>query len=103
MRTPCSAISRCRRACIVQAWKNSADPLNLSSLSYPAASPLRSYKARFESSQYPGFYYSLTYVEYDEDVEIDGVSYGRYFLRSAFEGIFIPVGDEIHKSMGFAD
>jgi hypothetical protein len=73
------------------------------SLSYPAASPLRSYKARFESSQYPGFYYSLTYVEYDEDVEIDGVSYGRYFLRSAFEGIFIPVGDEIHKSMGFAD
>lgn len=73
------------------------------SLSYPAASPLRSYKARFESSQYPGFYYSLTYVEYAEDVEIDGVSYGRYFLRSAFEGIFIPVGDEIHKSMGFAD
>ena len=42
-------------------------------------------------------------MEYDEDVEIDGVSYGRYFLRSAFEGIFIPVGDEIHKSMGFAD
>ena len=73
------------------------------SLPYPAASPLRSYKARFESSQYPGFYYSLTYVEYDEDVEIDGVSYGRYFLRSAFEDIFIPVGDEIHKSMGFAD
>ncbi len=72
-------------------------------LSYPAASPLRSYKARFESTQYPGFYYSLTYVEYDEDVEIDGVSYGRYFLRSAFENIFIPVGDEIHKSMGFTD
>ncbi len=72
-------------------------------LPYPAASPLRSYKARFESSQYPGFYYSLTYVEYDEDVEIDGVSYGRYFLRSAFEDIFIPVGDEIHKAMGFTD
>ena len=73
------------------------------SLSYPAGSPLRSYKARFESTQYPGFYYSLTYVEYAEDVEIDGVSYGRYFLRSAFEDIFIPVGDEIHKSMGFTD
>lgn len=72
-------------------------------LSYPAKSPLRSYTARFESTQYPGFYYSLTYVEYAEDVEIDGVSYGRYFLRSAFEGIFIPVGDEIHKSMGLAD
>ena len=72
-------------------------------LPYPAGSPLRSYKVRFESTQYPGFYYTLTYVEYAEDVEIDGVSYGRYFLRSAFEGIFIPVGDEIPKSMGFAD
>ena len=73
------------------------------SLSYPAGSPLRSYKARFESTQYPGFYYTLTYVEYAEDVEIDGENYGRYFLRSAFEGIFIPVGDEIHKSMGLTD
>lgn len=73
------------------------------SLPYPANSPLRSYKARFESAQYPGFYYSLTYVEYAEDVEIDGVNYGRYFLRSAFEDIFIPVGDEIHTSMGFTD
>lgn len=72
-------------------------------LSYPAASPRRSYKARFESTQYPGFYYSLTYVEYAEDVEIDGKNYGRYFMRSAFEGIFIPVGDEIHESMGFTD
>lgn len=72
-------------------------------LPYPAASPLRSYKARFESTQYPGFFYTLTYVEYAEDVEIDGKNYGRYFLRSAFEGIFIPVGDEIHTTMGFAD
>ena len=72
-------------------------------LPYPAVSPLRSYKARFESPQYPGFFYTLTYVEYAEDVEIDGTNYGRYFLRSAFEDIFVPVGDEIHKSMGFAD
>ncbi len=72
-------------------------------LPYPAASPLRSYKARFESPQYPGFFYTLTYVEYAEDVEIDGTNYGRYFLRSAFEGIFVPVGDEIHTAMGFAD
>ena len=72
-------------------------------LPYPAGSPLRSYKVRFESTQYPGFYYTLTYVEYSEDVEIDGVNYGRYFLRSAFEDIFIPVGDEIHKAMGFSD
>ena len=72
-------------------------------LSYPAGSPLRSYKVRFESTQYPGFYYTLTYVEYAEDVEIDGVNYGRYFLRSAFEDIFVAVGDEIHRAMGFTD
>ena len=72
-------------------------------LSYPAGSPLRSYKVRFESTQYPGFYYTLTYVEYASDVEIDGVNHGRFFLRSAFEGIFIPVGDEIHKALGYTD
>ena len=70
---------------------------------YPATGSLRSYKVCFESPQYPGFYYSLTYVEYSEDLEIDGVNHGRYFLRSAFEGIFIPVGDEIHRAMGFTD
>ena len=72
-------------------------------LPYPAGSPLRSYKVRFESVQYPGFYYTLTYVEYASDVEIDGVNHGRFFLRSAFEGIFIPVGDEIHKALGYTD
>ena len=72
-------------------------------LPYPASSPLRSYTVRFESVQYPGFYYTLTYVEYDSDVEIDGVNYGRYFLRSAFEDIFVAVGDEIHRAMGFTD
>ena len=70
---------------------------------YPATGSLRSYKICFESPQYPGFYYSLTYVEYSQDLEIDGVNHGRYFLRSAFEGIFIPVGDEIHRAMGFTD
>ena len=70
---------------------------------YPAIGSLRSYKVCFESTQYPGFYYSLTYVEYAEDLEIDGVNHGRYFLRSAFEGIFVPVGDEIHRAMGLTD
>ena len=72
-------------------------------LPYPAGSPLRSYKVRFESVQYPGFYYTLTYVEYASDVEIDGENHGRYFLRSAFEDIFIPVGDEIHRALGYTD
>ncbi len=82
---------------LVQAFTNGEN------LPYPAASPLRSYKVRFESVKYPGFFYTLTYVEYGDDVEIDGVNHGRYFLRSAFESIFVPVGDEIHKAMGFAD
>ncbi|MBR5123750.1 MAG: hypothetical protein IKU90_01355 [Clostridia bacterium] len=73
------------------------------SMAYPAAAPLRSYTVRFESTKYTGFFYTLTYVEYATDVEIDGVNYGRYFFRSAFEGIFVPVGDEIHKAMGFED
>ena len=47
--------------------------------------------------------YTLTYVEYASDVEIDGENHGRYFLRSAFEDIFIPVGDEIHRALGYTD
>jgi hypothetical protein len=72
-------------------------------LPYPARAPLRSYKVRFESPEYPSFYYTLTYIEYAEDQVIDGKNYGRYFFRSAFEDLFIPVGDEIHRSMGFTD
>ena len=82
---------------LVQAFTNGEN------IAYPAASPLRSYTVRFESTKYPGFFYTLTYVEYAEDVEIDGVNYGRYFFRSAFEGVFVPVGNEIHKAMGFED
>lgn len=70
------------------------------SLPYLAVSPTRMYKVCFESPQYPGFYYSLTYLEYGEDMELDGINYGKYFLRSAFDSIFIPIGDEIHKAMG---
>ena len=82
---------------LVQAFTNGEN------ISYPAAAPLRSYIVRFESTKYAGFFYTLTYVEYANDVEIDGVNHGRYFLRSAFEDIFVPVGDEIHKAMGFED
>ena len=67
---------------------------------YPGTTPLRSYKARFESPQYPGFFYTLTYIEYASDLEIDGVSYGKYFLYNAFDQVFVPVGDEIHKALG---
>lgn len=70
-------------------------------LPYPAGTPLRSYKVRFESVQYPGFYYTLTYVEYGSDLVIEDENYGKYFLYSAFDQLFVPVGDEIHRAMGW--
>ncbi len=70
------------------------------SLPYPGTVPYKNYRVRFESPDYPGFYYTLTYVEYTEDLVIDGVSYGRYFMLNSFERIFLPVGDAIHNAMG---
>ena len=70
------------------------------SISYPGLTPLRSYKARFESVDYPGFYYTLTYVEYAEDLVIEDQNYGRYFLYNAFDQRFVPVGNEIHTALG---
>ncbi len=73
------------------------------SIPYPGTVPYKNYRVRFESPDYPGFYYTLTYVEYAEDLEVDGESMGKYFLRSSFERIFIPVGDEIHTAMNGRD
>ncbi len=67
---------------------------------YPGTTPLRSYKARFESVNYPGFYYTLTYVEYANDLVIEDQNYGRYFLYNAFDQRFVPVGDDIHAALG---
>ncbi len=67
---------------------------------YPGTTPLRTYKARFESVNYPGFYYTLTYVEYAENLVIEEVSYGKYFLYNAYDRRFVPVGDAIHKALG---
>lgn len=76
---------------------------NEESVPYPGTAPIRNLRLRFESTQYPGFYYTLAYLEYGEDVVIDEENYGRYFLRSAFEGTFVPVSDVIHKAMGYED
>ena len=70
------------------------------SLSYPGITPLRSYKARFESVSYPGFYYTLTYVEYADDLVIEDENYGKYFLYNAYDQRFVPVSDAIHKALG---
>ncbi len=68
-----------------------------SSITYPSTMPVRSYTIRFESQAYPALLYCLTYVEYGSDLEYDGVSCGKYFLYSAFDSRFVPVGEDIHN------
>lgn len=58
--------------------------------------PLRTYQLRFLSETYSFLSFTVVYIEYEADVVQDGVNYGRYFLRSAFDGIFVPVGDGLH-------
>ncbi len=79
---------------IVEAYENPP------AIHSPVQSPMRTHRIRFESPDHPGFYYSLTYAEYAEDVVIDGTSYGRYFLLSLFEGIFAPVDNTIREVLG---
>lgn len=67
------------------------------SLTYPSRMPQKVYKLRFESELYPSLYYCVTYIEYSSDLELDGVNYGKYFLYSAFDDIFVPMGDAIHR------
>ena len=75
---------------------------NGTSIDYPGLTPIRSYKARFESVLYPGFYYTLTYVEYDTDLELDGENYGKYFLYNAYDKRFVPIDDTIHAALGLS-
>ena len=72
------------------------------SIDYPGLTPIRSYKARFESVLYPGFYYTLTYVEYDTDLKLDDVNYGKYFLYNAYDKRFVPIDDTIHAALGLS-
>lgn len=67
---------------------------------YPGTTPMRSYKVRFESTDYPGFYYTLTYVEYSADITVEDKNYGTYFLYNAFDKRFVAVGDHIHTALG---
>lgn len=76
---------------LVTAWEQGT------SLPYPSSTPIRTYKLRFESTLYPALYYCVTYVEYSSDLVVDEVNYGKYFLYSAFDGIFVPAGDTIHR------
>ncbi|MBE6652821.1 MAG: hypothetical protein E7610_05335 [Ruminococcaceae bacterium] len=69
------------------------------SIPYPGTTPVRSYKVRFESLRYAGFYYTLTYVEYAEDLIIDETNHGKYFLYNAFDKRCVPVGDGIHAAL----
>jgi hypothetical protein len=75
---------------MVTAWEEGV------SVPYTASTPLKTYKIRFESTLYPSLYYSVTYVEYSSDQVVDEVNYGKYFLYSSFDGIFVPAGDALH-------
>ncbi len=70
------------------------------SVIYPATSPYKTYRIRFESDAYAGMYYVLTYVEYTSDYVADDINYGKYFLYDRFDQRFVPIGDEIHVAMG---
>ncbi len=72
------------------------------SIAYPGTTPLRSYKIRFESVAYPGFYYTLTYVEYAEDLVVEDKNYGKYFLYDGSARRFVSIGAEIHDALGVA-
>ncbi len=70
---------------------------------YPGTIPLKTYRVRFYSEEHPAFYYTLTYIEYPSDIEIDGESLGRFFFMSTTEQIFVPAGDTIYQISGYAD
>ena len=84
-------------AAIVAAYESAPDIKN------PGYTPLRTFRVRFESPDHAGFYYTLTYVEFAENIVIDDVDYGRYFLQSLFDGVFAPVPTDIHVALGYDD
>ena len=43
--------------------------------------------------------YTLTYVEYADDLIIDETNHGKYFLYNAFDKRCVPVGDGIHAAL----
>ena len=66
-----------------------------------------SYTLRFEASNLPGLYYTVTYIEYAEDItdEIDGVptNLGRYFLYDRYNQICVAVDDALHALLKSAN
>lgn len=82
-------------AAIAEAYASAPDIEN------PGYTPIRTFRVRFESPDYAGFYYTLTYVEFSQNVVIDEIDYGRYFLQSTFDGVFAPIPDTIHVALGY--
>lgn len=82
---------------LVTAWETAGDA------PYLNRTPLRSFKLRFESDEYPALYYSVLYLEYADDLVSGDVNYGRYFLYSAFDGRFVPVDGALHDIFDFDD
>lgn len=65
----------------------------------PSQSAPVQYTVRFVSEEYPGLYYTLTYLEYASSVEENGVDYGRYFLYDRMSGRLSAVGSAIHNAL----
>lgn len=80
-------------ASIVQLYTDGA------SIPTPDATPTRQYTVRFASTEYPGFFYKLTYLEYATDVTYDGNTYGRYFLRDRMANTCVPINDSIRNAL----
>ena len=40
-------------------------------------------------------------MEFSQNVVIDEIDYGRYFLQSTFDGVFAPIPDTIHVALGY--
>lgn len=66
---------------------------------YPATVADEKYKVKFYGDVLKGVCYSLTYLEYAEDITDGDVNYGKYFLYDTFDKIFVPVGDAIHNAL----
>ncbi len=68
-------------------------------LTYPLIAAAEKYKVKFYGDTLKGVCYSLTYLEYSDDIVENDVNYGRYFLYDAFDRIFVPVGSELHDAL----
>ena len=72
-------------------------------VTYPMIAAAKKYSVKFDGDVLDGICYELTYLEYAEDIEFNGVSVGKYFLYDNYEKIFVPIGNEINLALRGTD